>query len=127
MSSSFKGLNLFGSGAHRFWMGKQGLFVVALRAFGDPSIPGSVAFGDLELEVIVRGRLTASSDAGLWTIRDAITAQAMFPGTAGTLIDHHGRSWASMTLIRYEEDERTDRGGMVSMGYEARFRKFFGA
>jgi hypothetical protein len=127
MSSSFKGLNLFGSGPHRFAMNKQGLYVVALRAFGDNSIPGSAAFGDLELEVVVRGRLVSATEAGLWTLRDAITAQAVFPATAGTLIDHHGRSWASITLVAYEENEQTDRGRAISIGYEARFRKFFGA
>jgi len=127
MSSSFKGIDLFGSGPYRFAMNKQGLFVVALRAFGDSSIPGSAAFGDLELEVVVRGRLMAATEAALWVLRDAITAQAIFPASSGTLIDQHGRSWASMTLVAYEENDRVDRGRDLSVGYEARFRKFFGA
>ncbi|KAA0215526.1 MAG: hypothetical protein DYG94_07420 [Leptolyngbya sp. PLA3] len=126
MSSSFKTLDLFGSGPHRFSMGEQGLYVVALRAFGDPSIPGSAAFGDVELEVVVRGRLTAAGDSALWALRDAIKAQATHPSTGGTLVDHHGRSWTGMTLVAYVEADRVDRGRVVSVGYEAKFRKFVG-
>lgn len=126
MSSSFKGVDLFGSGPHRFSMGEQGLYTVALRAFGDPSIPGSAGFGTLELEVVVRGRLTGSSDGALWTLRDAIKAQATHPATSGTLVDHHGRSWTGMTLVKYDEQDRVDRGRVVSVGYEARFRKLAG-
>jgi hypothetical protein len=127
VSSSFKSVDLFGSGPHRFFYGTQGQHVVALRAFSDPSVPGSAAFGDLELEVFVRGRLVAASEAVLWTLRDAITAQSAFSAGSGTLIDHHGRSWSGMTLWSYEEEDRTDRGRLVSIGYEARFRKFIGS
>lgn len=127
MSSSFKSLNLFGSGPHRFATGEQGKYVVALRAFSDPSVPGSAYFGDEELEVIVRGRFAAATDAALWTIRDAITAQAAFAGSAGTLIDHHGRTWTDMSLITYAEEDRTDRGRTVSIAYTATFRRFFGS
>lgn len=127
MSSSFKSLDLFGSGPHRFSMGEQGLYLVPLRAFGDPSIPGSAQFGDVELEVIVRGRLAAASDSALWALRDAIKAQATFSATAGTLVDHHGKSWSDMTLVEYVERDRTDRGRVVSIGYEVRFRRFVGA
>lgn len=127
MSSSFKSVDLFGSGAHRFHLGVQGQHVVALRAFSDPSVPGSAAFGDLELEVFVRGRLVAASESALWTLRDAISVQAAFSAGAGTLIDLHGRTWSGMTLWSYEEEDRTDRGRLVSMGYEARFRKFIGS
>lgn len=127
MSSSYKTLDLFGSGPHRFHVNEQGLYVVALRAFGDPSTPGSVALGDLEMEVIVRGRLTAVSNAALWSLRDAIKAQATFPTAAGTLIDHHARSWSDMTLWQYTEDDRVDRGRAISIGYEAVFRRFIGS
>lgn len=127
MSSSFKGIDLFGSGPHRFAVRERSLYVVPLRAFGDPSVPGSAPFGDIELEVIVRGRLTAADDAALWVLRDAIAAQATYPATPGTLVDHHGRSWTGMTLVSYVEDDRTDRGRVVSIGYEARFRRFVGS
>jgi len=127
VSSSFKGVDLFGSGPHRFAVGEQGKYVVALRAFSDPSVPGSAAFGDEELEVVVRGRLVAANGAALWTLRDAVSAQAAYASVAGTLVDHHGRSWASMSLISYAEEDRTDRGRVVSVGYVATFRRFEGS
>ncbi|MBL9032496.1 MAG: hypothetical protein JNM80_12425 [Phycisphaerae bacterium] len=123
MASSFKSLNLFGSGPHRFAVGRQGQFVVAEIALNNP-VAGSRYLGLVELEVIVRGRLVAASDSALWTIRDAITAQLLDPPAPGTLIDHHGRSWADMSFVRFEPGDRTDRGRTVSLAYEARFLRF---
>jgi hypothetical protein len=129
MGSSFKGLDLFGSGPHRFVMGRQGLYAVPLSVVGgDPAQEGSSWFGDLELEVHVLGRLVAESEASLWALRDAITAQAESSNTPvpGTLVDGHGRVWESMSLYRYEETGPTDRGRVWSVGYVARFRRFIG-
>ncbi len=129
MASSFKGLDLFGSGAHRFVMGRQGLYAVPLSVVGgDPTQAGSSWFGDLELEIHVRGRLVAASESALWALRDAVTTQADSSNTPvpGTLVDAHGRSWASMSLYRYEEDGAVDRGRVWSVGYAARFRRFIG-
>lgn len=123
MSSSYKSLDLFGSGPHRFAVLPVGLYVLPFRVF-DPTLPGSASYGNLELEVHVTGRLVAASDAALWTLRDAIAAQAVHPATAGTLIDQHGRSWTSMTLREFEHGDRTDRGRVVSIAYVAKFRKF---
>jgi len=67
MSSSFKGVDLFGSGPHVFEVGRQGRRVVSISAVsGDPSAPGSFESGDYELRVTVRGRLVASSESALW-------------------------------------------------------------
>ncbi|MFI4898389.1 MAG: hypothetical protein ACIARR_11245 [Phycisphaerales bacterium JB059] len=129
MGSSFKGLDLFGSGPHRFVMGRQGLYAVPLSVVsGDPAQAGSSWFGDLELEVHVLGRLVGESEGALWALRDAITAQAESSNTpvAGTLVDGHGRAWDSMSLYRYEETGPTDRGRVWSVGYVARFRRFIG-
>ncbi len=129
MASSFKGLDLFGSGAHRFMMARQGLYAVPLSVVGgDPTQAGSNWFGDLELEIHVRGRLVAASEPALWTLRDAITAQAESSSTPvpGTLIDGHGRAWVSMSLYRYEEEGAVDRGRVWSVGYTARLRRFIG-
>jgi len=129
MASSFKELDLFGSGPHRFAMVRQGLHVVSLAAIaGDFTLAGSSWFGDLELEVHVRGRLVAPSEAALWALRDAATTQAASTTTPvpGTLIDLHGRAWTSMSLFRYEEDDRVCRGRVWSVGYLARFRHFVG-
>lgn len=129
MASEFKGLDLFGSGPHRFFVGAQGLRAVPLAVLGDdPTIEGSAWFGDLELEVFVRGRLVAPSESALWTLRDAVAAQADSDNTPvpGTLIDPHGRAWASMSMVRYEESDRVDRGRVWSVGYLCRFRRFIG-
>ncbi len=123
MSSSFKTLNLFGSGPHRFVVDTGGLFAVPFRVF-DVTLPGSASFGNYELEVTVRGRLVAASNGALWTLRDAIEGHAVHPATSGTLVDHHGRTWTGMTLYRFEVEDRLDRGRQISLGYVARFRRF---
>ncbi len=122
MASSYKSLDLFGSGPHRFAVRAEGELVVSVLSLGTPA-SGSVALGPLETEVIIAGRLIAASDAALWTIRDAITAQFAPPLSPGTLVDHHGRSWSDMSFIRFEPGDRTDRGRMVSLAYRAVFRR----
>lgn len=125
MSSSYKSLDLFGSGPHRFAPAREGLFVVPNSSFGSPA-PGSTALGVLEREVVVRGRLVAATEGALWALRDAITALLVHPQQPGTLVDHHGRSWPNMTFITFTTADRTDRGRVVSLGYEARFREISG-
>ena len=79
---------------------------------------------DIELDVIVTGRLVATTEAGLWQRRDAVTALLTHPPTAATLVDNHGRTWASMSFIGYVEGERVDRGRVRSVEYRAVFRRF---
>lgn len=123
MASSFKSMDLFGSGPHRFVIGKQGSFLVTGPQLGS-WIPDTISTGLVELVIEVRGRLVASSESGLWALRDAITAQLLQPPTAGTLVDHTGRSFASMSLVAYEERGPTDRGQSLSLAYVATFRRF---
>lgn len=123
MSSSFKAKDLFGSGPHRFALGRQGSLVLSNLAMGLYS-SGSVPLGLLELDVIVTGRLIAQSESGLWYFRDAIVAELLNPPTPGTLIDLHGRTWTNMSFITYQEADRTDRGRLHSMAYTAVFRRF---
>lgn len=126
MGSSFKGVDLFGSGPQRFALARQGhLVLTAFQAFGF-SGPESYPFGLVELEVIVTGRLVGASEAALWARRDAIVAQledTILP-TPGTLIDTRGRSWTGMVLHRFEEGDRVDRGRVWSIEYTALFRRF---
>lgn len=122
MSSSFKSLNLFGSGPHRFARSAQGQLLIADVDLGSYT-PKTNTFGLLELEVVIRGRLVADSDSALWTIRDAITDQLTDPPAKGTLIDHTGRSYTDMSFVRYEEAPRSDRGRTHSIAFVARFRK----
>lgn len=122
MSSSFKSLDLFGSGPHRFYQGRQGQLLMLDVALGGFT-PMSFALGLVELEVFVRGRLIALTESGLWSQRDAITAQLLHPPTPGTLIDLHGRQWTDMSFVRFEELDRTDRNHRRTLGYIATFRR----
>ncbi len=122
MGSSYKGQNLFGSGAHRFVLGRLGRRVISEAAIvQDPAEPGSSEWGDLELRIEVRGRLVASSDSALWSLRDAIWAQADSAVDSGTRIDEHSHSWSDVKLITYEESGVTRRGRKVSVAYTAVF------
>ncbi len=122
MASSFKGVDLFGSGPHRFALGRQGQMMLTRLYFGDIS-PGTIPIGLRELDVVVAGRLVAASESALWTLRDAVVAQLQESPTPGTLIDLHGRTWADMTFIDWREGDRTDRGRVRSVAYVAVFRK----
>jgi hypothetical protein len=123
MASSFKSIDLFGSGPHRFVVGKQGSFIVTGPQLGS-WIPDTTSTGLVELVIEVRGRLVAASESALWSLRDAIAAQLLQPPTAGTLVDHGGRTFASMSLVGYDELGPTDRGQRWSLGYVATFRRF---
>lgn len=123
VSSAYKGVDLFGSGPHRFAQSRQGQLVVPDFQVDLPG-PGSYPYGLIELDVIVTGRLVASSDAALWVLRDAVVAQLQEVPTPGTLVDGHGHAWEGVSFIRYEEDDRVDRGRVVSIGYVATFRRF---
>jgi len=120
--SLFKGIDLFGSGPHRFTVERQGRRLVSYAAItGDPSLPGTFTSGDRELRVTVTGRLVDDDEAGLWVQRDAIVAQAMSTSGAGTLTDDHGRTWADVKMISFEAHGPTDRGRVFSLGYTAEF------
>ena len=122
MGSTFKGLDLFGSGPHVFEVGRQGRRVVSLSVVaGDASVPGTFESGDYELRVTVKGKLVASSDADLWLLRDAIAAEAAFQVPGGDLIDQHGRIWSGVKLFWVEWSGAVDRGRELSIGYEALF------
>lgn len=120
--SSFNSIDLFGSGPHRFSIGKRGELAVPAYVLGG-SGSGSTVLGPIELDITVTGRLIATSDAALWTLRDAITAQATHPPNPATLIDQHGHAWTGMALLTFQEQDRTDRGRSISLGYKALFRR----
>ncbi len=123
MPSSFKSLNLFGSGPHRFALARQGQ-ALASELFSSPPNSGTRYLGLVELQVIVKGSLVAATETDLWTLRDAVTAQLLDPPSPGTLIDLHGRTWTDMSFVGFIAGDRTDRGRVVSLEYEARFVKF---
>jgi hypothetical protein len=123
MASSFKSINLFGSGPHRF---AESATSEVLQSELFQSIPnsGSQYIGLGELAVVVTGRLIASGESALWTLLDAIKAQVIDPPAPGTLVDTHGRSWSTMSLVRVTPGDRVDRGRVWSLAYEARFLRF---
>jgi hypothetical protein len=123
MPSSFKSVDLFGSGPHRFAVARRGQ-AISSELFDSPPQPGSHYYGLIELEVAVTGRLVAASESALWALRDAIAAQLLDPPEPGTLVDLHARSWPDLSLISFTPADRTDRGRAVSLAYEAKFRKF---
>jgi hypothetical protein len=120
--SSFKSLDLFGSGPHRFSMSKRGELAVPAYVLGGTG-SGSTVLGPIELDITITGRLVATSESALWSLRDAVIAQAGHPPSPGTLVDQHGRTWTGMTFLTYQEQDRTDCGRVVSIGYKAVFRK----
>jgi hypothetical protein len=75
-----------------------------------------------ELQVVQTGRLIGADEADLWAQVDAIQAEAELPRT-GTLVDHHGRSWTGLTLLRFAPTGPVDRGRVASLGYEAVYRR----
>lgn len=121
--SSFKSLDLFGSGPHRFTLARQGQALQS-ELFSIPPAAGTRYLGLVELQVIVTGRLIAANEAALWSLRDAVTAQLLDPPAPGTLIDSHGRSWPDMSFVGFTVADRTDRRRGASIAYEARFVKF---
>jgi hypothetical protein len=120
--SSYKSLNLFGSGPHRFHAGPRGHLLTQDFFFGG-SGGGSTAQGLISYEIVVTGRLVAASESALWALRDAVIAQLQAVPTGGTLIDNLGRSWTGMSFVTYTEQPRTDRGRTRSIGYTAVFKK----
>ena len=125
MASTYKGLDLFGSGPHRFGVGVRGLAIEPKwRVTGNSTDTGTVPLGDGELEITVTGRLVASTEAGLWALRDAVAALAVLSVGPGVLVDSRGHSFSGMWLIEFAESDRVDRCRDWSVGYTARFRDF---
>ena len=121
--SSFKGLDLFGSGPHRFRLGRAGQGMTSELFLPAPQA-GTLYHGLVELEVVVAGRLVAASESALWALRDAITDELLDPPAPGTLIDTHGRQWDDISFVGFTPAGRTDRGRVRSLAYKARFLMF---
>jgi hypothetical protein len=123
MPSSYKSLDLFGSGPHRFAVARQGQ-ALSSELFLPTPASGTLYRGLVELAITVTGRLVAADDAALWTLRDAIAAQLLDPPAPGTLVDLRGRAWSDLSFVGFTPADRTDRGRVTSLAYEARFLKF---
>lgn len=122
MGSTFGGASYFNSGPHRFIVKRlgrlvQGPFQTAL------DLPYSTDRGPAEVAVVQTGRLTATTNAALWALIDAIQTRAENT-LAGTLVDHHGRQWSNMRLIAFKPDDRIDRGRVYSVAYQVDYLRF---
>jgi hypothetical protein len=123
MPSSYKGIELFASGPHRFAEGRLGQVLVS--ELGElPPAPGTKWIGLGETQVFVTGRLVASSESALWAARSTITAQLLDPPTPGTLADGLGRTWLTMSFVQFRAADRIERGRVWSLSYRARFIRF---
>lgn len=120
--SSFKGIDVFGSGPHRFSAGPRGQLLISALSQNQYD-PSTFPLGLIEEEVRVRGRLVGATQAQLRQRVDGAVAMLVNPPEPGTLIDGHGRAYAGMSFVRFEEHDRTDRGREFSVSYEAVFRR----
>src|SRR5690349_11148301 len=111
--SSYKGLNLFGSGPHRFAEGPRAE-VTDSELFLTPPNSGSRYIGLGEPTVTVTGRLVASSEPDLWAAVDSIAAQVINPPEPG-MLDAGARSWSDMSFIQFTPADRIDRGRAFSL------------
>lgn len=124
MASLFNSLSLFNSGPHRFTMDTVGRYVIGQLRPPDYSFTSSSPVA-LELGIKQTGRLIADTTSAMWTQIDAIRTIAEST-TAATLIDHYGRYWPGMRLVRFTLTGPMDRGRMVSQAYEAEYHKVGG-
>jgi hypothetical protein len=121
--SSYNNIDLFGSGPHRTLLGRR-TQLITLDFFEGQTGGGSTPQGLQDWDVVIRGRLIATSEAGLNALRDAILAQLQQVPVSATLVDSRGNSWTGMSLITFSERGRRDRGRVFSVRYDAVFRKF---
>lgn len=123
MPVTFDGKQLFGSGPHR----------VSVRPIGQELLqrfrvlsnsPGLQPNGVLDFAVVVRGRLVADDEEGLWLMRDGIDLELTDPPLPRQLEDGVARSLGELRFVSFATGDRTDRGRKVSLEFEAVFIAF---
>lgn len=122
--SSYKDIDLFGSGPQRFIVEAMGQQMVPrlMSAF----LSGSQAVGPQEVLVTVQGRLVAPSAQGLREQIEDIRAQLALYPDPGTLIGPDGYAWTGMSFARFEPQGPTAYGREVSLAYIAKFYRLLG-
>ena len=123
--SSFDSKDLFGSGPHRFAIGRRGQLITN-RDFGGAITPNWSWLGLVDLQITVRGRLVAASEFSLRVLRNAVADELTDPPATGQLRDGLGGIWDGMSFVRYDEGDRRDRGRVFSIEYTALFHRFVG-
>ncbi len=123
MAVTFNGEMIFGTGPQRLSVRPVGLELLQ-RFRVIPNAPGLQPNGFLDFAVVVRGRLVSGEESGLWELRDAIAQALTDPPQAATLIDGHGREFENMRFVSFAAGDRTDRGRVASLAFEALFVQF---
>lgn len=125
MAGSYGGVDLFGTGPHRYAVLPRGI-ATQPRALvtGNSAHTGTLPLGQRELEVSVTGRLVAASEPALWALRRSVADAASFANGAAVLVDSGGRSFPGMWFISYAEEGPADAGRVWSVAYTAVFRDF---
>jgi len=116
--SSYDGLNLFGSGVHRFCVS-----VFSVRAIEQcaPGLDGArvCVLGRNAKRIMQTGRLVASSLPELNLLIDDI--DAVMDGRVATLVDDLDVTHESMVLVRFDRKGSVVAGRLVSVEYEVEY------
>lgn len=120
--TTFNGQSLFSSGPHRVHMGPRAQSLVPNYQLGEPGA-GTTLIGPLEWEIIIEGRLIASTRSSLWSLRDALTELIGDEPAVATLVLSDGTTFDDMTFTSYTETAPIAQGRVWSVGYKAVFRK----
>ena len=118
MSSTIAGQALFNSGPHRFALRPVGRLWLPPLVIDELQESTQVIATPIELAIIQTGRLVAATESALWALVDTIKGHAD-SALRGALIDHSGREWDNMTLLRFRPADRLDRGRVISLAYQA--------
>lgn len=116
--SSYKGQNLFGSGAHHFVV--RGMTV----RHDEHTSPGAdgvaiTTLGRAPRKIEQRGMLLADDAAGLEAqLRRIADATG---GVPGSLIDELGRNHERMVLVEFKQSRVTRIGARLGMNYVAQY------
>jgi len=116
--SSYDGLNLFGSGVHRFHVSSASVRAVER---GIPGLDGVrvCVLGRNARRMKQAGRLVASTLAEFNLLIDAI--DAVMDGRAATLVDDQDVAHESMVLVRFDRRDSVVAGRVVSVEYEIEY------
>lgn len=119
MGSRYKGIDLFGSGPHRFRPEPLGQALVAF----EPLAPGTgwIGLGNVKPSVTVEGYLVGADEAAVREALETIRAELLLWPEAGLLVNHAGHEWADMVFGRFTPGGVIEQGRVASLKYAAFF------
>jgi len=115
--SSLGGVDLFGSGPHRFTHRRCGVLAVPPLTFDAVQTRWQIV-DDLEQTWEVSGRFVGDTCAEVWGAFDAVCDLAQ-TGTQGTLVDPCGVSYNGVRALWIAQSGRLTQGRVVSLPYSA--------